>query len=346
MAPRKQIKQHVNLLHQEEAEKMKLTSAESKEINKSKQSNNGKSKQTGKSKKSCKSYQNEDFSKSRKCYVKIPPMPVFSEVTGAATDLRKGKKNVRQNNLSKAVSARKESSTKTTKTNKRKQNDTNGHQKPDEKYSPVPEVSDSHPNKFHSSGSTLRELLTLTKANELKRNGAESQNRKTLSIENTEEIIRCAPETLSQLAKSFAETSQNFAENHALSAQSVVMESAKLPGTSPYDKVSLARGASTPAVSRSLTAISLNNSSKVSTTSVPPTLTSVQGSNTQSSAQPMEVEATRGKDHLLGQHNFSFSTPWVPQQLTNGMVPMLSLGPGLNIPLTIRPQSSQLVSGW
>ena len=43
--------------------------------------------------------------------------------------------------------------------------------------------------------------------------------------------------------------------------------------------------------------------------------------------------------------NGSFSTPWIPHHLTDGMVPMLSLGPGLNIPLLIRPASTQLVSG-
>ena len=333
----KQSKQQVTPSGLTETEKQKQNGAKSKQPKKRKQSNNEKLKQTGKSKESFKSYQNENFSKSRKCYVTIPPLQIISGTTSAKTR-GKGKKNVKE---SKACSLKTtEPSEKAFITNKSKQNDLHHNQKPVEKCSPIPEVCETFQNQLPSTGSTLRDLLTLAKANE-QRNEANFHSR---NLANTDPIISCAPETLNKLAKSLTETSYSVTENDVLNVQSAVMErlSAGVPGTSSSSsaKSSLTGSTSVSTMSGQFTVISRSNSSPVSTASV-------HGS--QIAVEPTEVEATGGKgcqpDQLPGPQNFSFSTPWVPQHLTDGMVPMLSLGPGLNIPLTIRPPSSHLVSG-
>ena len=70
----------------------------------------------------------------------------------------------------------------------------------------------------------------------------------------------------------------------------------------------------------------------------------VSQSNSESNSQPVPTVSQADLSSQLPSFN-SFSTPWVPQHLTDGMVPMLSLGPGLNIPLSVRPANPQLVSG-
>ena len=320
-----------------QTETEKQNGAKSKQPKKRKESNNEKLKQTGKSNESFKSYQNENFNKSRKCYVTIPPLQIISGTTSAKTR-GKGKKNVKECKVGSLKTT--EPSAKTVRTNKRKQNDLHHNQKPVEICSPIPEVCETFQNQLPSTGSTLRDLLTLAKANE-QRNEADFHSR---NFARTDSIIRCAPETQNKLAKSLTETSYSFTENDVLNVQSAVMErlSSGVPSTnsSCSAKSSLTGSTSVSTMSGQFTVISQSNSSPVSTDSV---------QVSQIVMEPREVEATGGKgcqpDQPSGPQNFSFSTPWVPQHLTDGMVPMLSLGPGINIPLTIRPPSSHLVSG-
>ena len=305
--------------------KANQTGAKSKQTKKNKQSNNEKSKHIDKTNASFLSYQNENSSKSRKCYVTIPPIQIISE---PCSSKGRGKKKSKQGKSSSLT--RTENSAKAIRTNKKNsgQNGARQNHKLVTESSSTPEACDSLQKQFPSNQSTLRDLLTRAKLDDQSVCVDEPQSG---CLSKTNQIVKCTPETLTKLANSLAETS------HSFPAQSTAMAPTptEVPTTSSSNS-SLTGSTSVPTTLTPLTVLSLSHSSPVSAASL-------QGSH---STTEVTVRSTAPlTDQPLGLQNFSFSTPWVPQHLTDGMVPMLSLGPGLNIPLTIRPANSQLVSG-
>lgn len=190
-------------------------------------------------------------------------------------------------------------------------------------------LSGAGQNNLINSDSTLQELLSKQKSQDLYKNVDHMHNSFSYVNNQTMNHLPEVPETCpnSCANKSFKIQEGNLPENVS-PVVTPITPRLLVPGFSDSGRQSVAKITTladvTPYVHVSLS--SQSHSSPVSATSLP---------SSHSFTDPTPVTMI----------HHSSSTPWVPHRLTDGMVPMLSLGPGLNIPLTIRPANNQLISG-